>query len=246
MSHRPVCKPVSLAAGIALAFVFMFARGARAEEFYYMMVFGSQRVPPQASYSHTFATFVKATGQGPCAESYALESVTISWLPRVLDIRLFALLPELGQNLDLYATIRWALNTGQRVSMWGPYRIDQDLYCRAVRQVRLLESGTVQYKAVDAGWPGTVASNCIHAVSSIEGGRILRVLSINHGETASFYVTLRLSPWILDGRRKHEWVSARLGIDAYPIIHRELENPHSGVVQWALRAPFRASEALVP
>src|SRR5438128_2392787 len=34
--------------------------------------------------------------------------------------------------------------------MWGPYRIDPDLYCRALKQIALLDSGDVKYKAGDA------------------------------------------------------------------------------------------------
>jgi len=235
MPYRPIRKPGSLAAAVALLLVLVWAPAARAEEFYYMLVFGSQRLPPQAKYSHSFATFVRATGQGPCAESYALDSITISWLPRTLDVRIFAVLPECGQNVGLHPTLRWALDTGQRVSLWGPYRVDRDLYDRAVRQAGFLQGGTVQYKAVDAGWPSAVASNCIHAVSDVAQGRTLRVPTVNFGETASYDITLRLTPWVLDGGRKHPWVSARLGIDGYPMVRRELENPRSGVVAWALQ-----------
>src|SRR3954453_12958794 len=128
------------------------AHPARAEEFYYLMVFGSQRLPPCPKYSHTFATFVRATGTGPCAENYCLEAHTISWVPRTLDIRVCTLLPECGVNLDLDASLRWVLATDQRVSLWGPYQIDRDLYERARAQISLLESGRVRYKAIDSGY----------------------------------------------------------------------------------------------
>ena len=211
------------------------AGSARAEDFYYLMVFGSQQIPPRARYSHSFATFVKATGQGPCADAYCLEAHTISWLPRTLEIRLRAVLPECGTNADLHSTLRWAYATDQRVSMWGPYQIDGELYNRALGQINLLESGRVQYKAIDTGFPTDIASNCIHAIGSVAEGYRMRVISPSFGETASYYLTRRLAPWIVDCDTRHDWVSARLGLDAYPILRRDLENPRSGLFLGAPR-----------
>jgi hypothetical protein len=215
----------------------------QASEFYYMLVFGSQQIPPRARYSHTFATFVKATGEGPDVAGYRLESHTISWSPRTLDIRVCALQPECGQNLELHPTIGWVLSTGQRISLWGPYQIDRDLYDRAMQQIGLLQSGQVQYKAIDTGFPTDVASNCIHAVSSVTGGYRIRVISPSFGETASYYVTRRFCPWIIDCGRKHDWVSTRLGLDCYPLLRRELENPRSGLILGAARRAFGAEPA---
>jgi hypothetical protein len=209
---------------------------ARADEFYYVLVFGSQQVPARATYSHSFAIFAKATGQGPCAQSYQLEAHTISWTPQAMDIRIGALLPECGQNLEINHTMQWALSTGQRISLWGPYQIRRDLYDRALAQINLLESGRVKYKAVDSGFPTNIASNCIHAISSVADGHRLRVMSPSFGETASYYVTRRLEPWIIDPCQKHDWVFERLGLGAYPVIHRELENPQSGVFLGAINA----------
>src|SRR3954452_5499899 len=85
---------------------------ARADTFYYAMVFGSQRTPPDPRYSHTFATYVKATGRGRCAQAYRLEAYTASWLPRSLDIRVLAVLPECGVTISLYDTLGYALGNG--------------------------------------------------------------------------------------------------------------------------------------
>jgi hypothetical protein len=212
------------------------SNNARADEFYYVLVFGSQQVPARATFSHSFAIFVKATGHGPCAESYQLEAHTISWAPQSLNVRIGALLPECGQNLDINRTMQWALCTGQRISEWGPYQICKELYDRALAQISLLESGCVRYKAVDSGFPTDFASNCIHAISSVADGHRLRVLSPSFGETASYYVTRRFEPWIIDPCQKHDWVFQRLGLEAYPVIHRELENPQSGVFLGAINA----------
>src|SRR5262245_2010897 len=131
-----------------------------------MFVFASQRVPNNPNYSHTWATFVRATwpDDGPCPRCPTLEVLTINWLPRSLLIRTLALWPECGRNLNLHETLRYVLNSDERVSMWGPYHIDAELYRRALRQVALLESGSVLYKASDLGYYSDEVSNCVHAV----------------------------------------------------------------------------------
>jgi hypothetical protein len=211
------------------------AGGVQAHEAYFVLMFGSQQTANNPNYSHTFATFVHASWRGPCPVSPCLEVCTISWLPRNLQVRTLAVLPEIGQNFDLHTTLRYVLDSGERVSLWGPYQIDRDLFLRAQAQARLLESGQVRYKAVDSGFPSDRVSNCIHAVSGITEGNRLHILSPSWGETASFYVLEDMAPWVLDGTRTHPWVGCALGINRYPIIYRGWENPQSGAIQGAVR-----------
>jgi hypothetical protein len=208
---------------------------AMAGEAYYLMVFGSQQIPPKPNYAHSFATFVHATwpGDEPCpgggeAGSPTLEAHTISWLPANLVVRTNALLPECGHNFDLYETLCYVYGNSERVSMWGPYQIDKDLYERAMRQLALLESGEVRYKADDMGRKPDRVSNCIHAVSSIAEGYRLRVAEPGWGQTASFAITKRFRRWIIDRDEVHAWVGSALGLDEYPIIYRDWTPPRSG------------------
>jgi hypothetical protein len=209
---------------------------APAQESYYVIVFGSQQTPPRATYSHTFAIFVRVCHSCNSPEGRTVESHIISWMPRTLDIRVHAVLPEPGVNLDLDSTMRWAMATCQRTSMWGPYQIERDLYCRAMERLALLQSGKVRYKAIDTGYPLSIVSNCIHAVSGIVGGIRLYVSTPNFGETASFDALRRMEPWIIDCEHKHEWLVPVLGLDRYPLIHRDWEKPRSGLVWYALRS----------
>jgi hypothetical protein len=142
-------------------------------------------------------------------------------MPATLDLRAWALTPELGRNLGLHASLDWALATEQRISMWGPYQVDRDLYERALRQIALLESGRVSYKMIDTGFPVDCVSNCIHGISSVAGDWRLQGLSPGYGETASFYLARRFEPWIIDPCRKHKWVSDRMGLGAYSIVERD-------------------------
>jgi hypothetical protein len=219
------------------SFVLLASSGrASAAERYFLMVFGSQQIPPRAKYSHSFATFVKATADGSCPQRWCLESHTISWLPQTLEIRVRALFPECGQNLELHATMRWCLATGQRISMWGPYEVRKEIYDAALAQSALLEGGSVCYKVIDTGYRSDVACNCIHAVSSVYDGHRVRVFSPSFGETASWYLTQRFEPWILDCRCRHEWVASGLRLDCYPIIRRDFESPRSNLAWTAFHA----------
>src|SRR5262245_910358 len=145
---------------------FPLSGAARAGEAHFLLVFASQRVPNNPNYSHTFATFVRASwpGNGPCPRCPTLEACTLSWVPRNLVIRTLALWPECGRNLGLHETLRYVLGNEARVSLWGPYRIDAALYRRALRQAALLGSGEVLYKANDMGYFSDDVSNCVHAL----------------------------------------------------------------------------------
>jgi hypothetical protein len=206
-----------LVAGLA------FPAAAPAGEAYYLLMFGSQRVPANPNYSHSFATFVRVCwfGDGPCPPAPCLQAHTISWLPCNGVVRTLALLPECGHNFELHATIRHVQSTGQRVSLWGPYQIEPDLYARALRRIAQLQSGAILYKANDAGYRSDRVTNCIHAVSTIVEGPRLRVASPGWGDVASYAVLRRLRPWVIDPDCPHYWVSSALGLDAYPLIYRD-------------------------
>ncbi len=206
----------------AVALLLCGAAPGRGDEFYYVLVFASQRGLVSIRDTHTFATFVRATGRGPCAQSYGLEAFTISWLPRTLELRPWALAPEAGTNLGLADTLRWAQATGQRVSLWGPYQIDRELFELALAQVRLLQSGAVCYKVLDSGYRTDAVSNCIHAVTSVAAGYRPRLLSPGRGDTASHVAALLFRPWIIYCSGRHEWVAERLGLAAWPLYRREL------------------------
>src|SRR5947209_8338331 len=98
-----------------LLLVLLCAQPAVAGERYYVLVFGSQRIPPDPNYSHSFATFVKVSN---FPDAPSLEYHTISWLPANLKVRTRALLPEPGHNFGLYETLQYVLANGERVSLW--------------------------------------------------------------------------------------------------------------------------------
>lgn len=217
----------------------------RGAEYHYLLVLGSQRVPNIPNYSHSFATFVRLRGEGPDPSRYQLETVTISWMPENLKVRAQAVLPEKGQNLTLQESLESAHLQGERVSLWGPYPVQADLYARAAAQEAHLASGRVRYKALDAGYDNAEVSNCIHAVSSITGGPRLRIVRCGWGETASYYILGELEPWILE-RRRQDWLISLLGLDCYPIIYRDWEHPRSGGIRGRILKVLKQEEEVAP
>lgn len=212
---------------LTLSTVLALVGDAHAGEDYFLLMFGSQRIPNNPNYAHTFATFVKACS----ADGGTLEAHTISWLPAKLVVRTLALRPECGRNFDLPTTIQRALDNCERVSLWGPYKIDCGLYQRALDRIAELESGQVLYKADDTGRRSDRVSNCIHAVSTVTDGARIRVASPGWGEPASYFLVTKFRPWIVDPDCIHPWVSQALGLDDYPIVYRDpRERPRSTAI----------------
>src|SRR5438132_10704645 len=58
---------------------------AKEGDSYYMIVFSSQNESNQPRFAHTFATFVRTSGDSG-AEDAVAEIHTISWMPRSLEI----------------------------------------------------------------------------------------------------------------------------------------------------------------
>jgi hypothetical protein len=211
-----------------------------AGELYFVMVFGSERTNHRARTAHTFATFVKATGQGPALDQYQLEVVTLSWVPETEQVRILRLCSERGVNYDLRQSLDWAERQGANISMWGPYQIDPELYRRAQAESQRLESGAVGYKAVVLGRQRDHVTNCIHVITDLADDKTGRYLGKPcWGEPASYYTALALLPFVIDRHQTHDWLIHRLGLDHDPINSRGLDtNPERGPIRRAIQNVF--------
>jgi hypothetical protein len=203
-------KQVSLLAPVLLMIASAPSRAEEPKDSYYMAVFSAQVESNEPRLTHTFATFMKDTGDS--AKEYRTEVHTIRWMPKSLTIAILGANPEPGTNLDLQSSLRWAESRNCRVSMWGPYKIDNQLYDRAVKQESRLRSGRVLYKAIDLRFRPGVASNCIHAVSDLDTDKGLLDSGLRRGDDASRLVVQHLSRWMIDRGQKHAWVAGRLGL----------------------------------
>jgi hypothetical protein len=193
-----------------------WSSAGRAEHRCFMLVFASQGIRYLPQCVHTFATFVRA-GDAP-----ELECQTISWLPEDLNIKILRLWPQPGRNLSLDETVTLAKAKDARLLLWGPYRIDQELYERAKRQVERLNVGHVQYKAIDLGFRPDTATNCFHAVSDIDADFGLLRTGTAFGPAASALVAAHLRRWIIEPNGVHPWLIERLGLDPSTIETQQL------------------------
>jgi hypothetical protein len=191
-----------------------------AREAYYMLLFSSQRTVLQPNHTHSFATFVRISCNGPQPGIPVMEAHTISWLPVNGRVHVLAVFPEQGCNRDLQTTLRLVMADEQHVSMWGPYEIDSQIYFSACQQQSLLESGQVRYKAIDSLRFSDRVSNCVHAISGVIDGQRFRVFSVTCGEPAGALLIRRFSPWIINPSYVYPSVASALGVDSYPLIHR--------------------------
>jgi len=208
--------------GMVFLLLLALSHPAQADEAHFMLVFGSQRPVNLPRHTHTFATFVRATWDGAGCSAPQIQAWTISWLPRTLCIEVYRLRAECGINLDLHSTLGWARGDGQRLSLWGPYQIQKELFDRALCQIARLQNGAVAYKAVDTGYPPARVSNCSHAVGDLAPDSRTRLGIRSWGDSASYFVTLSLAPWIIDSRRTHDWLLPRLGLADCPVVRRGL------------------------
>jgi hypothetical protein len=195
------------------------SRPAKAGDRFYVLIFGSESDPKKLRNSHTFATFVRATGEGADPSTSAVTAHTISWVPRSLDVRINRVHPEPGLNLDLASTLRFVYHDHQNVTMWGPYLITPEIYNRSIEEYNKLNSGQELYRSVD-GPINNKISDCIHAVGEVDPRFGRRHYALDKiGKPASAYIAqqiVRRSQFdhsLYDNR----WLIPRLGLTNYPI-----------------------------
>jgi hypothetical protein len=207
---------IAAALGLLLG---LMATNAAAGESYYVLVFASQSHPKLPRYTHTWATFVRAVGEGADPDSYSLQSHTVSWLSAAIAIRPWDPRPEAGVNLDLHRTIAAVMSQGERIAMWGPLAIDGPTYHRSLDVAQYFASGAPRYRALSTRSTRPVYS-CITAIGALGMG-------VDEGPFAPLLVGypsgrhfarqfLAQSPYD-QAPGAHAWLISRLGLDRYPI-----------------------------
>lgn len=204
--------------------------GSNTRERYFMIPFAYENRGNDPAYSHSFMTVIRVLPdhkqvkltKGLKKRTYMhrdFEAFTISWLPydfpanpNLCVFKGFGsrLIPPLnrcpvtpGKSFSLEESIRLGVNVGNAVCMWGPYEISKGGFDLGVKRLRLLEGGTIKYRADDRLTRGDLtAINCFRAMAGLyeffpNGGFLgtgfnmwgingtARVL-IEYNETASF------------------------------------------------------------
>ena len=204
-----------------------------AGETYYILLFGAQREPPRARYAHTWATYVRAVGDGDDRSNYKLEARTNSWLPADLDVRPWKPCPQQGVNLDLEASLRFAIAERANIAEWGPHEILPEIYERGISEIQRLDEGSIQYRAVDGFSRRSNIKNCFHSISDILDRRDSRfyypLRQNGFPVTYDIVKSLRERGKIVNPGQDNTWIDRRLGLDAYPIIHHPYDPASPGV-----------------
>lgn len=190
---------------------------ARADEAFYIIVFGSQSSPKELRLCHTWVTYVRVARGGPSGDRL-LSVHTISWVPASRDVHVFAAHPEPGANLTLDQTLAFVLPQGQPVDVWAPMQIGPELYTSSVAQWRGLQRREALYQAIDR--PGDDVYDCIHANTALDPRFGLgHYPLIDTGKSASEHIVREIGARgrYFDPHEDATWILAALGLGRYPV-----------------------------
>ena len=170
--------------------------GRNSRDRYFIIPFAYENKENDPEFSHSFMTVIRvfADGRQPRltsglkARTYKnreFEAFTISWLPHdflqnpnlcVFDGFGSRLIPSWnecpvspGKDFNLPDTVKLAVGAKVAVCMWGPYEITKAGFDLGVKRLRLLDAGSMKYRADDRGYrKKLVAINCFHAMAGLE------------------------------------------------------------------------------
>jgi hypothetical protein len=170
--------------------------GKNTRDRYFIIPFAYEDKENDPAYSHSFMVVIRVLAddkqpkltRGLKVRKYKdreFEAFTISWLPHDFmtnphlcvfegaGSRLFPkrnLCPiSVGRSFKLEETIKLAVNVKNAVCMWGPYEIKKEAFDLAVKRLRLLEGGTIRYRADDRlTRKDRTAINCFHAMAGLD------------------------------------------------------------------------------
>jgi hypothetical protein len=171
-------------------------QGILTRERYFIIPFAYEDRGNHPELSHSFISVIRVFADnkqqkltpGLTTRKYKnreFEAFTISWLPRdflsnpnlcVFDGPGARLIPENnkcpispGRNFSLAETIKLAVDAKNAVAMWGPYEIRKEGFDLGVRRKKLLDSGTIKYRADDRVYrKDKIAISCFHAMAGLD------------------------------------------------------------------------------
>src|SRR5258708_6432567 len=170
--------------------------GSNTRERYFIIPFAYEDRGNHPEFSHSFISGIRVLADNKQPKltpglktgrykNREFEAFTISWLPHdfmsnphlcVFDAAGSRLIPQNnkcpvspGRNFTLEETIKLAVDSKNAVAMWGPYEIKQAAFDLAVKRKRLLDGGTIKYRADDRLYrKEKVAISCFHAMAGLD------------------------------------------------------------------------------
>jgi hypothetical protein len=170
-------------------------KGPLTHERYFIIPFAYEDKGNHPEFSHSFISVIRVFADNKPAKltpglptrtykGWEFEAFTISWLPADfvqnphlcvfdgLGARLFPTMNHCpispGHNFSLQETIKLAVDDKNAVAMWGPYEIRKEAFDLGVKRKKLLDSGTIKYRADDRILrKDKVAISCFHAMAGL-------------------------------------------------------------------------------
>jgi hypothetical protein len=171
-------------------------KGKHTRDRYFIVAFAYQDERNRPELSHSFISVIHLLPLGEKTGSRSgfrqgrfqgrdFEAFTISWLPHDFDrnphlcvfdgfgSRLFATWNKCpispGRSFTLEETLKLAVNVKNAVGMWGPYEVKKEAFDLGVRRKKLLDAGTIRYRADDRLYrKDRIAINCFHAMAGLD------------------------------------------------------------------------------
>ena len=169
--------------------------GKNTHDRYFIIPFAYQNEGNDPGFSHSFMSVIRVLADDNQSKLTAglkkrtyknreFEAFTISWLPhdfltnphlcvfegvgsRIFPKRNTCPL-SVGRDFKLDETIKLAVNAKTAVCMWGPYEISKEGFDLGVKRLRLLDGGTIKYRADDRLYrKDRIAINCFHAMAGL-------------------------------------------------------------------------------
>jgi hypothetical protein len=170
--------------------------GRNTRDRYFIIPFAYENRGNDPEFSHSFMSVIRVLAdlkktkltpglQKRTYKSRKFEAFTISWLPhdfstnphlcvfdgvgsRVNPARNRCPL-SIGRDFKLDETIQLAVNARNAVCMWGPYEISKAGFDLGVNRLRLLDGGSIKYRADDRLYrKDRIAINCFHAMAGLD------------------------------------------------------------------------------
>ena len=170
--------------------------GKNTRDRYFIVPFAYQNKGNSPEFSHSFISVIHLLPLGKQSglrsglrrgrfERRDFEAFTISWLPHDFDTNPHLCVFDgfgsrvdpkrnkcpisVGRSFKLDETVKLAVNVKNAVGMWGPYEIKKEAFELGVKRKRLLDGGTIRYRADDRLYrKDRVAINCFHAMAGLE------------------------------------------------------------------------------
>ena len=171
-------------------------KGPLKHDRYFIIPFAYQDKGNHPEFSHSFITVIRVFATNKQAKltpglptrrykGWEFEAYNISWLPAdfltnphlcVFEGPGSRLFPKMnkcpishGKNFSLQETIKLAVDAKNAVAMWGPYEIAKPGFDLGVKRKKLLDGGTIKYRADDRLYrKDRVAISCFHAMAGLD------------------------------------------------------------------------------